>query len=42
MAIQTLEGFIEPDELKVVHVGGPVDRFRLGPGREWLPRSGIG
>lgn len=28
LAIQTLEGFVEPEELKVVHVGGPVDRFK--------------
>ncbi|GAB3912351.1 hypothetical protein GCM10011575_37290 [Microlunatus endophyticus] len=28
LAIQTLEGFVEPEELKVVHVGGPADRIR--------------
>lgn len=28
LAIQTLEGFIEPEQLKVVHVGGPADRFK--------------
>ena len=28
LAIQTLEGFVEPEDLKVVHLGGPADRFR--------------
>ncbi|WDZ83382.1 ABC transporter substrate-binding protein [Micromonospora cathayae] len=28
LAIQSLEGFLEPDEIKVVHAGGPAERFR--------------
>ncbi|MFY0407420.1 MFS transporter [Solicola sp. PLA-1-18] len=28
LAIQTLEGFVDPEHLKVVHVGGPADRYR--------------
>ncbi|GLY24939.1 ABC transporter substrate-binding protein [Micromonospora sp. NBRC 101691] len=28
LAIQSLEGFLEQDEIKVVHAGGPAERFR--------------
>jgi NitT/TauT family transport system substrate-binding protein len=28
LAIQTLEGFLNPDEIKTVHVGGPEARFK--------------
>ncbi|MFY1623505.1 ABC transporter substrate-binding protein [Micromonospora sp. WMMD723] len=28
LAIQSLEGFLDPDEIKVVHAGGPAERFR--------------
>ncbi|GGM08891.1 MULTISPECIES: ABC transporter substrate-binding protein [Micromonospora] len=28
LAIQSLEGFLEADEIKVVHAGGPAERFR--------------